>query len=118
MKLTTKQRSARMKQVWAAKKARQAEAQKVLIQEMADEMSGVSSLMRGGIPAHDLVSHPPHYTFGKYEVIDVLQDWFPTNPLLWQVGKYIARAERKGKQLEDLQKAKFYLEREIARLDK
>jgi hypothetical protein len=40
------------------------------------------------------VNHPKHYTFGVFEVIDVLQDWFPTNPLLWQVGKYIARAER------------------------
>jgi hypothetical protein len=42
------------------------------------------------------VNHPGHYTFGKYEVIDVLEDWFPTDPLLWQVGKYIARADRKG----------------------
>jgi hypothetical protein len=63
----------------------------------------------------DLVNHPPHYTFGKYEVIDVLQDWFPTNPLLWQVAKYIARADHKGNPVQDLEKAKFYLEREIKR---
>lgn len=67
---------------------------------------------------HDPVNHPPHYTFGRYEVIDVLQDWFPENPLLWQVGKYIARAERKGRALEDLRKARFYLDREIDRLSK
>jgi len=41
---------------------------------------------------NDNVNHPNHYTFGRYEVIDVLEDWFPTDPLLWQVGKYIARA--------------------------
>jgi hypothetical protein len=63
----------------------------------------------------DPVNHPPHYTFGKYEVIDVLQDWFATNPLLWQVAKYIARADHKGNPIQDLEKAKFYLEREIQR---
>ena len=66
--------------------------------------------------SNDPVSHPSHYTFGKYEVIEVLEDWFPTDPLLWQVGKYIARAGRKGSAVEDLEKAKFYLERKIARL--
>jgi hypothetical protein len=63
----------------------------------------------------DPVNHPPHYTFGKYEVIDVLQDWFATNPLLWQVVKYCARADHKGNPVQDLEKAKFYLEREIQR---
>jgi hypothetical protein len=63
----------------------------------------------------DPVTKPKHYTFGYFEVIDVLQDWFPKNPLLWQVGKYIARADHKGKPLEDLRKARFYLEREIER---
>lgn len=65
------------------------------------------------IAASANVVHPKHYTFGKYEVIDVLEDWFPHDPLLWQVGKYIARAVRKGKELEDLQKAAFYLQRRI-----
>jgi hypothetical protein len=61
----------------------------------------------------DPVNHPDHYTFGKFEVIDVLEDWFPTDPLLWQVGKYIARAGRKGAALEDLEKAAWYLRRRI-----
>ena len=64
----------------------------------------------------DNVQHPSHYTFGKYEVIEVLEDWFPTDPLLWQVGKYIARSGRKGSAVEDLEKAKFYLERKIEKL--
>ena len=66
----------------------------------------------------ETVNHPPHYTFGKYEVIDVLEDWFPEEPYLWQVGKYIARAGRKGEELEDLKKAKWYLERKIVRLER
>jgi len=68
-------------------------------------------------PESDPVNHPKHYTFGYFEVLDVLQDWFPTNPLLWQVGKYIARAGHKGNALQDLRKARFYLDREIERLE-
>jgi hypothetical protein len=66
---------------------------------------------------NDPVNRPKHYTFGYFEVIEVLQDWFPKNPLLWQVGKYIARADHKGKPLEDLRKARYYLQREIDRLE-
>lgn len=65
----------------------------------------------------DPVNKPKHYTFGKYEVIDVLQDWFPHNPLLWQVGKYISRAEHKGSKIIDLKKARYYLDKEIQRLE-
>lgn len=66
----------------------------------------------------DSVYHPAHYTFGQYEVLDVLMDWFPEDPLLWQVGKYIARAAHKGHELEDLKKAQFYLSKRIALLEK
>lgn len=63
----------------------------------------------------DMVNHPPHYARFKFEPIEVLQDWFPNNPLLWQVGKYTVRAEHKGNVVEDLKKARFYLDREIKR---
>lgn len=63
------------------------------------------------------VDKPPHYTFGKFEVIEVLEDWFAADPLLWQVGKYISRAGRKGEMLEDLKKAQWYLERKIASVE-
>jgi Protein of unknwon function (DUF3310) len=66
------------------------------------------------VSPHDAVEHPKHYTFGKFEVIDVLMDWFAKSPLLWQVGKYIARADHKGNAIEDLKKARWYLDREIA----
>jgi hypothetical protein len=61
----------------------------------------------------DMINHPPHYTFGKFEVIDVLMDWFSMEPLLWQVVKYIARAQHKGNFLEDLKKSQFYLNKRI-----
>lgn len=68
---------------------------------------------RGNMLNEDIINSPKHYTFGKFEVIDVLEDWFPTDPLLWQVGKYISRAGRKGSRAEDLKKARFYLDRAI-----
>lgn len=63
----------------------------------------------------DSVNHPQHYNKTKFEVWDVLDEWFPNNPLLWQVGKYIARADHKIAPIDDLKKAKAYLEREITR---
>lgn len=63
---------------------------------------------------HDAVNHPSHYTFGGVEVIDAIEAW----QLGFHLGnavKYIARAGRKGSRLEDLKKARWYIEREIAR---
>lgn len=59
------------------------------------------------------VNHPSHYNQGKYEVIDVIEDW-KLNFNLGNVVKYIARAEYKNNALEDLEKARFYLDREIS----
>jgi hypothetical protein len=64
----------------------------------------------------DQVNHPAHYTTGKYEVIDVLEDWFMNRPHEWNAVKYIARAPHKGNEIQDLQKAVWYLERKIQRL--
>ena len=68
---------------------------------------------------NDPVNHPSHYTFGKYEVLDVIEDW-GLNYNRSCVIKYIARAGRKdpAKEVEDLKKAAFYLNREIANLEK
>lgn len=61
---------------------------------------------------HDAVNHPSHYTRGKIEVIDFIED----QQLLYHLGnviKYIARAGYKGDKLEDLKKARWYLDRYI-----
>lgn len=65
---------------------------------------------------HDPIERPSHYTFGRYEVIDIIEDW----ALGFHLGnavKYIARAGRKdpAKRIEDLRKARWYLDREIMR---
>jgi hypothetical protein len=36
----------------------------------------------------NVVNHPPHYTNKKWEVIDILEEFFSDDPLLWQCGKY------------------------------
>lgn len=64
----------------------------------------------------EAVNHPSHYNHGKIEVIDAIEDW-ELGFSLGNTVKYVARAKHKGKQLEDLKKAKWYLEREISRLE-
>lgn len=66
----------------------------------------------------DNVNHPSHYTDGKIEVIDFIED----RNLNFHRGnavKYIARAGKKNpeKEIEDLEKAVWYLKREIERLE-
>ncbi len=64
----------------------------------------------------DPVNHPSHYTMGKYEVLDVIEDWGLDKDMhLGNAVKYIARAGYKdpAKKIEDLQKAEFYLSRRI-----
>lgn len=60
----------------------------------------------------EMINHPNHYNQGKYEPIEVIDDW-NLNFNLGNTIKYIARAEHKGKPLEDLKKAMFYLQYEI-----
>lgn len=64
----------------------------------------------------DMVNHPPHYTTGRIEVLDFIEDQ-RFGYLEGQVIKYLSRAPHKGAQLEDLKKARFYLARRIAQLE-
>ena len=65
----------------------------------------------------EMVDHPKHYNMGKYEAIDVIEDW----NLGFNLGntvKYISRAGHKDNILQDLKKAAWYLDREIKRIEK
>lgn len=68
------------------------------------------------LPTDDKVNHPKHYTFGSIEVIDAIEAW-NLGFHLGNVVKYIARSEHKGSQLEDLKKARWYLDRKISKLE-
>ena len=67
----------------------------------------------------EMVEHPAHYGGDSvYEVIKVLKAWgLESDALLWNVIKYVARAYLKGNLLEDLKKARFYLDRRISQLE-
>lgn len=62
----------------------------------------------------DPVNHPPHYTShpSGVECIDITEHM---NFCCGNAVKYIWRADLKGDGLEDLRKARWYVDREIAR---
>lgn len=68
---------------------------------------------------NDIVNHPSHYTDGKIEVIDFIEEKC-LNFHRGNAVKYIARAGKKDptKEIEDLKKAEWYIHREIQRLEK
>lgn len=64
---------------------------------------------------HDNVNHPQHYTShpSGVECIEITEHM---NFCLGNAVKYIWRASLKGKEVEDLKKARWYIDREISRL--
>ena len=65
------------------------------------------------------VNHPEHYggEDNTYEAIKVIEAW-ELGFCLGNVIKYISRAGKKDDILQDLKKAKWYLDREIKNLEK
>jgi len=70
--------------------------------------------------SEDKINHPQHYG-GKenpYETIKVIEAWgLDKNFNLGNAVKYISRADKKDNNVEDLKKARWYLDREIAKLE-
>ena len=64
----------------------------------------------------ETINHPPHYISDGFEAIDIIEA-FKLDFCLGNTIKYILRAGQKGNKLEDLRKAKWYLERAIGKLD-
>ena len=65
-----------------------------------------------GIARREAVNHPPHYNQGTIEVIDAIEDW-GLDFNAGNVVKYVARHQHKAEPLEDLKKARWYLDRLI-----
>ena len=64
------------------------------------------------------VNHPDHYNSGQYEVVDVIDDaGFGEGFCLGNALKYILRARHKENYVENLKKAKWYLEYLIQRIE-
>jgi len=67
-----------------------------------------------GSDVTDLINHPPHYT-NHPSGVECIQITEHMGFCLGNAVKYIWRADLKGNAVEDLKKARFYIDREIAR---
>jgi len=71
----------------------------------------------------DPVNHPSHYQYGKFEVIDVLEEAVRLAPdpvkgsLQYQVLKYMLRLWGKDNSLQDAKKSRWYLNRLIGNME-
>ena len=85
-----------------------------VVYQVGTSTAGGSLAGKGG----DAVNHPSHYTYAgdAYECIKVLEAW-GLGLHLGNCVKYICRAGRKGDALEDLRKARWYLDRYISNLE-
>ena len=72
-----------------------------------DPVSGLEGLAR-----REAVNHPTHYNVGSIEVIDAIDDW-GLDFNAGNVVKYVARHQHKANPVEDLKKARWYLDRLI-----
>ena len=62
----------------------------------------------------DMVNHPPHYT-GHPSGVECIQVTEHMSFCIGNAIKYLWRADLKGSSVEDMRKAIWYIEREIAR---
>jgi hypothetical protein len=62
------------------------------------------------------INHPKYYNLGTIEVVDAIVDW-GLNFCMGNVIKYVARYRHKDDSLEDLKKARWYLDYEIRKLE-
>lgn len=72
----------------------------------------VEQLKKDGAAIADMINHPPHYKVGGIETIEFIE----AKELGYNLGnvvKYITRADHKGHREQDLNKALWYLVREI-----
>ena len=111
--MTPKQRSNKMKAVWAARKA-----EKVAFGLAPLKEEGKSYMMYPGEPIVkqpvDNVNHPPHYK-AHPSGIECIQITQHMNFCMGNAVKYIWRADEKGTPIQDLEKAKWYIQQEIDR---
>jgi hypothetical protein len=86
--------------------------------EVIDKLAHMERVLaKEKVLARDMVNHPSHYKVGGIETIDFIE----AKSLGYNLGnvvKYITRADHKGNKLEDLEKAQWYLNREISSLTK
>ncbi len=77
--------------------------------------AAVRAISTPDLSSVDVINRPPHYTRSAIEPIAVIEAWnlgFHAGNVI----KYIARADHKGSKLDDLRKARWYLDRAIEQI--
>ena len=92
----------------------------VRTEDLGDLRLHPSTVITVGDPAAvmvtpDVVNMPSHYTQLPVEAIDITEHF---NFCMGNALKYIWRADHKGKPVEDLRKAAWYIQREIERRER
>lgn len=67
----------------------------------------------------DKINHPPHYTHGTIETIEVIEDWnmgYHLANVIKYISRYRFKYTDKAKQINDLEKAIWFLERKIKKM--
>jgi len=109
-------RSRLVQDIFQMKKALDAvEPKRVMINLARREDGAIIDLDKGGevISPPDVINHPPHYTTGGVETLDFIEAK-DLNYRLGNVVKYVSRVGKKDSDpVQDLEKALFYLKREI-----
>lgn len=70
----------------------------------------------------DMVNNPPHYTQGGIECIEAIRASLGLEGFVsycrGNIQKYLWRSEHKGKRIEDMKKAAWYLNRAIEEMER
>jgi hypothetical protein len=83
---------------------------------------GIENTFNETLDKFDEVSKPQHYNFGRFETIDVIVDTLGEFDAIsychGNVLKYVIRSRHKGKPIQDLEKAIWYLNKMVELLNK
>ena len=81
--------------------------------QLENDPYGARKVMKE-IQEREMVNHPDHYQGNKMEVIDIIED-YNLGFSLGNAVKYILRADKKGNKKQDLEKAIWYINRELSK---
>ena len=96
------------------------EAEKDYLRSIKQAMDTIQKkpYMKAAFEKPDIVNHPPHYKSGGIDFLDYAEaKGLTENAYLFNVVKYVSRAGKKlgVDPIQDLEKAEFYIKREIER---
>ena len=96
------------------------EAEKDYLRSIKQAMDTIQKkpYMKAAFEKPDIVNHPPHYKSGGIDFLDYAEaKGLTENAYLFNVVKYVSRAGKKlgADPIQDLEKAEFYIKREIER---